>query len=169
MSVVIDRPHELLGVPLVTVRNVLRAWRYGSSRRPYVIAQRSNVTLPSSTVTVLLHELRERGLIGLEASAANDGLTHAGLTFVAAARKQTTIDKSELPARRPLRPVCASLAEPIIQEWGWWTRVVAAPPIADNIKRNAVLARINSAAMGRSVSVPYRARRTAKVISLKRR
>lgn len=305
MSVVIDRTQDFLGVPLVTVRNVLHAWRYGGSREPHDIAQRSNVKLSPSTVMVLLHELRERGLIGLEKaetrSGTIDGLTHAGLALVAAvARKRTpkskarevlekflaacsaanaredfpitikeiwlfgsmiaaqktevadidlvmvteyrakfddrrkqlkqlaeaiggenvcsnlrydlfwsekyvlnqvlhggrrhpllsfarlndlialacpcqlifdatrggkvedpvlerhpsstgradtVLDKLELPnlsgARRPFRPISALLAEPIVQEWGWWTGVVAAPPIVGDIKRNAMLTRIN--------------------------
>jgi hypothetical protein len=93
MSVTIDRKQHFLAIPLVTVRNVLHAWRFGSTEEPHEIARRSNIKLHPSTVMVLLEELRDRGLIGPEEDECGnttDGLTHAGLALAtASARKRT--------------------------------------------------------------------------------
>jgi hypothetical protein len=139
MSVVIDRTQDFLGVPLVTVRNVLHAWRYGSSREPHEIAQRSNIELPSSTVKVLLHELRERGLIGLEEaetrSGTIDGLTHAGLALVTAvARKRTSKSKARAVLDKFLAACLAANARydlPVTIKEIWLFGSVIAPQKAE--------------------------------------
>jgi hypothetical protein len=98
MSVVIEKGAEFLGVPLIKVRNVLHAWRYGGSSDAAAIAQRTNVSLDPRTVMVLLEELRDRGLIGSEADDDRppfDGLTDAGKSLAwATARKRTSKERA---------------------------------------------------------------------------
>jgi predicted nucleotidyltransferase len=87
MSVSIEKGATFLGIPLVTVRNVLKAWRYGKSEDAHEIGVRKDVSLDPRTVIVLLDELRDRGLIGPEKSDADqefDGVTEAGASLLAA-------------------------------------------------------------------------------------
>jgi predicted nucleotidyltransferase len=93
MSVLIDRNATFLGVPLVTVRNALKAWRYGKSEDSHEIAVRKDVNLDPRTVMILLDELRDRGLIGAENAEGPkfDGLTEKGMALIGAkATKRVT-------------------------------------------------------------------------------
>jgi hypothetical protein len=81
MSVLIEKNTTFLGVPLVTVRDVLKSWRYGKSEDAHEIAVRKDVNLDPRTIMILLDQLRDRGLIGSEKSEidrAFDDLTEAG-------------------------------------------------------------------------------------------
>jgi hypothetical protein len=96
MSVNIERGQQFLGVPLLKVRNVLKAWRFGGSEAPHNIAVRKDVGLDPRTVMVILEELRDRGLIGPEErdhGESFDGLTDAGKAL-ASARGQSRVAKS---------------------------------------------------------------------------
>lgn len=82
-----------MGVPLIKVRNVLRSWRYGASRDPREIAGRKDVMLDPRTVMVLLEELRDRSLIGIEGEDTahpHDGLTEAGKALAGASGQRRT-------------------------------------------------------------------------------
>ena len=60
MSTNIDRDQTFLGLPLLKVRNVLKAWRYGRTTDAHDIALRKDVDLNPFTVMVLLEELQAR-------------------------------------------------------------------------------------------------------------
>jgi hypothetical protein len=66
MGVNIPNEARFLGVPLVKVRNVLKAWRYGKSVDAADIAKLANVGLDVRTVMMLLDELRDRGLTAVD-------------------------------------------------------------------------------------------------------
>ncbi len=59
MGIKIPKGAYFLGVPLITVRNVLKAWRYGGSTDAAQIASLSHIGLDARTVIVLLDELRD--------------------------------------------------------------------------------------------------------------
>lgn len=91
MGVIISRGQTFLGIPLLKVRNVLRAWRYGSSEDVHEIGIRKDVSLDPRTVMVLIEELRDRGFIGPEEQeygAPRDGLTEKGLALAGAGGKR---------------------------------------------------------------------------------
>ncbi|EIM26681.1 hypothetical protein [Microvirga lotononidis] len=93
MGVIISRGQTFLGVPLLKVRNVLRAWRYGSSEDAHEIGIRKDVSLDPRTVMVLIEELRDRGFIGPEEQEygePRDGLTGKGLALAGAGGKKRT-------------------------------------------------------------------------------
>ncbi len=102
MGVQFDSKTKFLGVPISRARNVLKAWRWGSSKDPGDIALRRDVQLDPLTVTVLLAEMRQRGLMGYEEvpdgsiqGSIGDGLTQAGFAFATAALKRTPRSKAE--------------------------------------------------------------------------
>ena len=64
MSTNIDCDQTFLGLPLLKVRNALKAWRYGWTTDAHDIALRKDVDLNPRMAMVLLEELRDRGLIG---------------------------------------------------------------------------------------------------------
>lgn len=93
MSVSIEKGATFLGIPLVTVRNVLKVWRYGQSTDAHQIAVRKDVSLDPRTVMTLLDELRDRGLIGPEKSEIDqvfDGVTEAGRSLLVAKATRRT-------------------------------------------------------------------------------
>ncbi len=97
MGIKIPKGAYFLGVPLITVRNVLKAWRYGGSTDAAQIASLSHIGLDARTVIVLLDELRDRGLIGEEMGDGNrvrDGLTEKGLALVIASARARTPKKA---------------------------------------------------------------------------
>lgn len=93
MGVTISKGSTFLGVPLIKVRNLLKAWHHGNRSNTWRIAELKAVDLDPRTAMVLLEELRDRGLLGLEeveGRPPEDGLTEAGLALAGAgARKRT--------------------------------------------------------------------------------
>jgi predicted nucleotidyltransferase len=97
MGVNIPNEARFLGVPLVKVRNVLKAWRYGTSADAADIAKLANVGLDVRTVMMLLDELRDRGLIGeekTESGGSIDGLTEKGHALAIADARTRTPQKA---------------------------------------------------------------------------
>jgi predicted nucleotidyltransferase len=97
MGVNIPNEARFLGVPLVKVRNVLKAWRYGKSVDAADIAKLANVGLDVRTVMMLLDELRDRGLIGEEKTDSGgsiDGLTEKGHALAIADARARTLKKA---------------------------------------------------------------------------
>lgn len=83
MSVMLPRDAEMLGVPLLKVRNLLQAW-HGAGRRKNVeqFSRKRGIELPQVTTAILVEELRDRGFIG-DATGdfgipIEDGLTTKG-------------------------------------------------------------------------------------------
>lgn len=97
MTVHIPKGATFLGVPIITVRNVLKAWKHGSSSGAAEIAKRKDVDLDPRLVMILLEEFRDRELIGPEDDGCGqmiDGLTDRGRAVVAATG-QKRISKSD--------------------------------------------------------------------------
>jgi hypothetical protein len=112
MSVSIEKGATFLGIPLMKVRNVLKAWRYGKSRDAHEIAVRKDVRLDPRTVMVLLDELRDRGLIGPEKSQADqefDGVTEAGASLLAAKATRRTNKAKAWKILKNLLKACAEV------------------------------------------------------------
>ena len=83
MSVMLPKEADLLGVPLVKVRNLLQAWHQsGRPRNIEQISRKRGIELPQATTAVLVEELRDRGFIGDVAGdfviPVVDGLTAKG-------------------------------------------------------------------------------------------
>jgi predicted nucleotidyltransferase len=83
MSVMLPKDADLLGVPLLKVRNLLQAW-HQSGRLTNIeqISRKRGIELPQATTAVLVEELRDRGFIGDVAGdfviPVVDGLTAKG-------------------------------------------------------------------------------------------
>ncbi|MDE4914518.1 nucleotidyltransferase domain-containing protein [Methylobacterium sp. 092160098-2] len=83
MSVMLPKEADLLGVPLLKVRNLLQAWHQsGRFRNIGQISRKRGIELPRATTAVLVEELRDRGFIGDVAGdfviPVVDGLTAKG-------------------------------------------------------------------------------------------
>jgi hypothetical protein len=88
MGIKISKDMQFLGVPLITVRNVLKAWQ--TSRDAADIARRANIRLDPRIVMVLLEELRDRGLL-VDGPSNYRGLTEKGDALsIADARARTS-------------------------------------------------------------------------------
>ncbi|MHC2020400.1 hypothetical protein [Methylobacterium sp. CM6247] len=93
MGVTIPKGAAFLGIPLIKIRNLLRGWRHGDRRDLWRLAVRKDIDLDPRTVMVLLEELRDRGLLGLEEQEhgpPKDGLTEAGLALSGAIARRRT-------------------------------------------------------------------------------
>ncbi|SFL68239.1 hypothetical protein [Methylorubrum salsuginis] len=93
MGATIGKGATFLDVPLIKVRNLLKAWHRGNRSDIWRIAELKAVDLDPRTAMVLLEELRDRGLLGpeeMEDRPPEDGLIEAGLALAGAgARKRT--------------------------------------------------------------------------------
>lgn len=83
MSVMLPKDADLLGLPLLKVRNLLQAWHQsGRLRNIEQISRKRGIELPHATTAVLVEELRDRGFIGDVAGdfviPVVDGLTAKG-------------------------------------------------------------------------------------------
>ena len=83
MSVMLPKDADLLGVPLLKVRNLLQTWHQsGRLRNIEQISRKRGIELPQATTAVLVEELRDRGFIGNVAGdfviPVVDGLTAKG-------------------------------------------------------------------------------------------
>ena len=119
MSVSIEKGATFLGIPLVAVRNVLKAWRYGKTEDAHEIAIRKDVNLDPRTVMILLDELRDRDLIGPEKSEIGrefDGLSELPKHPNSPGRSNSIGDRREMPDllsnRKMMRPLPADMTEP---------------------------------------------------------
>lgn len=95
-----------MGVPLLTVRNVLRAWRTSSDAAH--IASRANVRLGIKTTMVLLDELRDRGFI-VDGASDYDGLTEKGHTLAIADGRVRTSKKVAWKKFEEFLSACAAV------------------------------------------------------------
>lgn len=109
MTVIIAKGDEFRGVPLVKVRNILKAWRY-RGKGPIDISERKDVDMDPRVVLAVLQEARDMGFIGKEDDGwrnARDGLTPAGKA-IAFSKARPRMAKDD--ARRVLEGLLSNAA-----------------------------------------------------------
>lgn len=90
MTVMLEKGKSFMSMPMLKVRNILKAWRHGSSD-PGDIAARKDVQDDPRNVIAVLSELEANGLTGIEAGEGvlstweRYGLTDKGLALAGAA------------------------------------------------------------------------------------
>jgi hypothetical protein len=79
MTLHIDKAETVLGLPLMTIREVLRTWRHKNSD-VFKIVEYASINIPEWIIIAILQDAKDRGWIGTEYTdtGIKDGLTALG-------------------------------------------------------------------------------------------